>query len=1172
MHTVSIFAIALVYLALLFGIAYLGDAHKQWLSSERSRAWTYSLALAVYATSWTFYGAVGRASWDGFGYLPIYLGPIVLFLFGHKFLSKLIRVSKKQHITSIADFLASRYGKSQKLAILVTLIATIGIIPYISLQLKAVALSFSLATSQQLTLVKSANPLTDSAFYVALMLGIFTIMFGAEHLDAKQHRHGLIKAIAFESIVKIVAFVTVGTFIVYGYFSGFGSVVEQVQTDPAINVMFNDSPRWPSFITQFVLASLAMVCLPRQFHVLVVENTQKKDIKTARWVLPAYLAIISLFVIPIAAAGKQLFAGSHVNPDAYVLTIPLFLGQDGITMLVFLGGIAAATGMMIVSTVTLATMVSNEILLPLLLTLKSQRWLQPNSLGALLFSLRKLTILGILTLAYIYYHFVSGFESLTSIGLISFAAVAQFAPAIIGGLYWRRGNQLGAITGLCAGFFFWMYTLLLPAMANAGWINHNILDQELLTLNWLSNGNVPEPIAFDPITYGTWWCLAVNIFFYVGVSLISRQTAGERRQARLFVDTPQEWSETGSNEIYNMPPAYRVLGQVERFFGKDRVNQALADYERETGIKILPNELCSPRFLDFMENQLAGVIGSSTARLVIESSFEDKQDRLIDVADIVDEASQAVQFNRELLKNSIENLSQGVRVTDVDHKVVAWNQRYIELMDFPQELVRVGIPLADLSRFNLKRAGFPEAQIEEEIEHRMAALYDGHPYAYDRVNPNGQVMEVVGNPLPDGGFVTTFTDITERIKAEQALKDSNIELESRVQKRTEELSQLNEQLLAAKETADNANQSKTRFLASASHDLLQPLNAARLFSSALIQQLPDDKAGLAKNIDGSLTAAEEILSTILDISKMDAGAIEPQVTDFALSDLFNNLTAEFTAIAENKGLQLDAIPTHSFVRSDQQLLRRLVQNFLSNAIRYTQSGRVLLGCRRRTDYLLIQVWDTGPGIPDQQKNRIFEEFKRFSQGDTTKGLGLGLAIVDRISHVLNHPIFVDSVPGKGSVFSVAVPYGQEPEKTPVAAAPMSLGLCNLEGIRVLCIDNEQPILDGMKALFAGWGCKVECALNQTDAVTNWSQDKPPQLVLIDYQLDNDATGIDALTHCREHWQVSIPGVLITANKSDEVKAAAKQAGCPILYKPVKPAALRALLSKIAANFDSNQSP
>ncbi|HEX6827865.1 MAG TPA: sodium:solute symporter, partial [Burkholderiales bacterium] len=477
-------AASFAYLGVLFAIAYFGDKRADQGRSIIANPYIYSLSLAVYCTSWTFYGSVGRAAGSGIGFLPIYLGPTLMAALWWILLLKIIRISKVNRITSIADFIASRYGKSQSLGGLVTVIAVVGIIPYISLQLKAVSNTFAILLQYPHIVMPAAIGevpiLHDSAFYIAMLLAAFTILFGTRHLDATERHEGMVAAIAFESLVKLVAFLAVGAFVTFGMYEGFGDIFDRAAGVPKLDALLTLGGAAGTFGTWFSLtfvSMLSIMLLPRQFQISVVENVNENHITKATWLFPMYLLAINVFVLPIAFGGLMHFPDGSVDADTFVLTLPMAEGRPGLALLVFIGGLSAATGMVIVETIALSTMVCNDLVMPLLLRSKSLQLTRQPDLSGLLLAIRRWAIALILLLGYFYFRIAGEAYALVSIGLISFAAVAQFAPAIIGGLFWREGNRAGAFAGLCGGFAVWAYTLLLPSFARSGWLPMSFIEQ-----------------------------------------------------------------------------------------------------------------------------------------------------------------------------------------------------------------------------------------------------------------------------------------------------------------------------------------------------------------------------------------------------------------------------------------------------------------------------------------------------------------------------------------------------------------------------------------------------------------------------------------------------------------------------------------------------------------------
>jgi Na+/proline symporter/signal transduction histidine kinase len=1142
--------VALAYMAILFAIAFYGDRRSAPLP-PRVRAWVYSLSLAVYCTSWTFFGAVGQAAEQLWSFLPIYLGPILLLVCAPWVLQKMVMISKQENITSIADFIAARYGKSQSLAVVVALICLVGVLPYIALQLKGIVLGVNLLIGAGADAMGTRAQ--DTALIVSLVLALFTIVFGTRNLDATEHHRGMVLAIAFESLVKLFAFLAVGAFVTYGLYDGFDDLFDQAMLAPRLEAYWKETINWPSMVVQTGVAMMAIICLPRQFHVTVVENIDPQDLRLAKWVFPAYLALAALFVVPIALAGQMLLPSS-VLPDSFVISLPLAQSHPALAMLAFIGGASAATGMVIVASVALSTMLSNDMLLPWLLRRNNAE--RPFEVfRQWMLSVRRVSIVVILLLAYVSYRLLGSTASLATIGQIAFAAVTQLAPAMLGALYWKQANRRGVFAGLAAGTFLWFYTLVLPIAAKS----LGLPLSSFPGLAWLQGNPLNLPIT--PLTQGVVLSLAGNFTLFAWVSVLSRTRVSEHWQAGRFI----------GQEISARPSARSMLAvQINdlqqlaaRFVGEERARQSFLRFAYRQGKGFSPNQNADGEWIAHTERLLAGVLGASSTRAVVKAAIEGREMQLEDVVRIADETSEVLQFNRALLQGAIENITQGISVVDQSLKLVAWNRRYLELFNYPDGLISVGRPIADIIRYNAERGLCGPGEAEVHVARRLHWMRQGRAHTSERLFPNGRVIELIGNPMPGGGFVMSFTDITAFREAEQALTEANEGLEQRVTERTHELSQLNVALTEAKGTAESANQSKTRFLAAVSHDLMQPLNAARLFSAALSHQedsLSSEAQKLVHHLDSSLRSAEDLISDLLDISRLENGKINPDRKPFALDELFHTLGAEFKALAQEQGLKFRVRGSALRVDSDIKLLRRILQNFLTNAFRYAK-GPVLLGVRRRKGELCLEVWDRGPGIPEDKLQVIFEEFKRLDSHQTRaeKGLGLGLAIADGLCRVLGHTLRVRSWPGRGSVFSVSVPLARVQTTTPAEVAELNGHL--LGGAQVLCIDNEDSILIGMNSLLTRWGCQVWTARNRDECATLLGDGVRPQLALVDYHLDDGETGTELMAWLRTQLGEPVPGVVISADGRPETVAQVHAAGLDYLAKPVKPAALRALLSR-----------
>ncbi len=634
-----------LYLGALFAIARFGDARADAGRSIIS-ANVYALSLAVYCTSWTFFGSVGRATSGGLSFLTIYLGPTLMLLCAGV-LVKMLRIAKAQRITTIADFIAARYGKSARLAGLVTVIAVIGVVPYIALQLKAVAASLEVLFDQPGQAVRVAG--IDSTLLVAAVLAAFTILFGTRHLDATERHEGMVAAVAFESLVKLLAFLAVGLFVTYGMYDGFSDLFSRAAEHPELQALLTpQTPKASAWAAMILLSALAIIFLPRQFQVLVVENVDESHLKRALWLFPLYLLLINVFVLPVALGGMLHF-GSGMNPDVFVLTLPLAENAQALALFVFIGGLSAATGMVIVETIALSTMICNDLVMPILLR---SHWLHPErrpDLSGVLIGIRRLAIVLVLLLGYVYFKAAGEAHALVGIGLISFAAVAQFAPALFGGMYWKQGSRAGALAGLLAGFAVWLYTLLLPAFAKSGWIDDGFLQAGLFGFEMLRAQALFGLSGLDEISHCLWWSLLANGLAYVTVSLLTEADAMEVRQAESFVDVfRHSWQTPDSRPWRGNASLAEIAGLLERFLGPARARMQLQTYALTRGVSEWRALAPDAQFVEFAENELAGAIGSASARAMVASVVREEDLGLEEVFEILDEASQIRAYSREL--------------------------------------------------------------------------------------------------------------------------------------------------------------------------------------------------------------------------------------------------------------------------------------------------------------------------------------------------------------------------------------------------------------------------------------------------------------------------------------------------------------------------------------------
>ena len=669
-----VIGVAFAYLLLLFAVATYGDRRAAQGRSVIGNAWVYALSMAVYCSAWTYFGSVGRAASGGVWFLPIYLGPMLAMILAWMLLRKMIRIARAYRITSIADFIASRYGKSTALAGLVTLITVVGLVPYIALQLKGIAVAYALMTSAPGAPATAAAPWwADSTLYVALALAGFTIVFGARHLDSAERHEGMVAAIAFESLVKLLAFLAVGAFVVWGLFDGLGDLFARAQAVPELARLLTlgqgKAFAYEQWFALTMLSALSVVFLPRQFQVMVVENVDERHLRRAAWAFPLYLLLINLFVLPIALAGR-LSLGAAANAEGFVLTLPLAAGQHALALLAFVGGLSAATGMVIVEAIAVSTMVCNDLVMPMLLRTRRFRAAAGSDLTGFLLAIRRAAIVAILLLGYLYYRLAGEAYALVGIGLISFAAVAQFAPAMLGGMYWKGGTRAGALAGLGAGFAVWVYTLLLPSFAKSGWLGQDFLAHGAFGLELLR----PEALfglkGLDYLTHSLFWSLLANAGLYVTVSLWRAPSARETSQALLFVDVFRRTAAAGPVFWRGRAQVADLLPLLGRFLGLDRAQALFDDYARRQGVAHRDALPPDAQLVQFVETQLAGAIGSASARVMVASVVQEESLGLDDVMRILDEASQLRAYSHRLeqvtdeLKRANEQLKSLDRLKD----------------------------------------------------------------------------------------------------------------------------------------------------------------------------------------------------------------------------------------------------------------------------------------------------------------------------------------------------------------------------------------------------------------------------------------------------------------------------------------------------------------------------
>lgn len=1102
------------YLLALFALAFWGDRH---LRDNRQHPVLYSLGLGVHCTSWAFFGTTSQAAQYGWAVIPTYLGITLTMAFAFPVILHISRLCQQHNISSLADLISLKYQHSHLIAAFITLLCFFGVVPYIALQLDAITKSINLLTGEP----QATTPWLS--IYVAGLLAIFAITFGTRTLNLTDKHPGLLLTIAFESIIKLVALWAVGIFVCFFLFDGALDLISNAASnDSARNVIYADSAPWV-YLSHVALGVCSMFVLPRQFHMNFVEQNGEGELKTARWLFPLYLFGMTLFIIPIALAGKMLLP-VDTSSDAYVLALPLYAENIALSSFAFIGGLSATTSMVIVATLALGIMISNNVVTPLWLKARLKTSPNQSMQPSKILSIRRITVVVVLSIALWYHLNISQAAPLVKSGVIAIALLAQCMPVLMFGIYWRRSSKAAAVSALLVGSACWAIFLLYPSLLSSYYFNPAPTDQAL--------------------GLGFAFSLLANCITFVVVAFISSRHGTNETDTTLQSNSPP-------NLLVKVRDLMALTERVlESATHSQLVKQLTIDVERASS-----SGYASQALIDRVNKLLAAQVGAPSARILLGAIADTGRAALPELVDWVEEATQSFQFNHEVLQSSVQNIEQGISVVDDKLQLLAWNDRYVELFAYPKGFLKAGMPITDILSYNAKRGLFNPSSIDK----RVSYMREGTRHKHIRKQPDGKVIELNGAPLPGGGYVTTYSDITEYMAIQKELESAKEDLEERVAQRTAELEE-------AKLQADKANESKTKFLAAAGHDLMQPFNAATLFASMLSKKTQGSElATLSEGVVNSLDNAQSLLSMLLDMTKLDAGVLIPQKTEFAIDEMLSSLVQEFSVIAKQKGVTLRYVQTNVMVYSDKNLLRRVLQNLLSNAVRYTPKGSILVGVRRiqtanTEKKIKLCVYDTGLGIAAHQQHEIFSEFHQLDN-NKGEGIGLGLTIVEKICRLLGHQVGLTSLPGKGSCFSVTatrIMHTSGNSKQVLKTESYNKELF-LENKRFLLVENDEQVANAMCALLADWGANTTLITSGTEAhnVSHQHFD----VLIADYHLNYGENGFDVAAILSEENVSFALKILVTANRSNEIREKAAASQFSYLPKPLKPAALKRLLKQ-----------
>jgi PAS domain S-box-containing protein len=985
-------AVVLGYLAFLFLVAWVAERWGRRLASPRIRTASYVLAISVYCTAWTFYGSVGLAASRGLEFLTIYLGPALIALTWPTLMRKLIRVAKEQRITTISDFIASRYGKSASLGTLVAALVVCGMIPYIALQLKAVSLSLQLMMGPHGFAPEDFDP----TLWIAVTLALFGIFFGARNLDFTRQQTGLITAVAVESIVKLLAFLAAGAWVTWGLFGGFADLFSRVaahpEWSPLLTLDTSSSASYARWMAMLLISMLAVMLLPRQFHVLVVQNPRERDVHTASWAFPLYLLLINVFVLPIAFAGLLRFDGRTALADSFILALPLSEGASFAAVVVFVGGFSAATAMIVVDSLALSKMISNDIVLPFILRKRGFAEVYWVSLLS-----TRLGVLAVVTLGYAWAKVEAGQVLLVEMGLLSFIAVSQCAPAVLLGLYWRRGSRRGVMWGISTGFALWFYTLILPALVKEGVLSTSLLSHGPFGVAWLSPTSLLGLTGLDTLSHGVFWSLFLNVTVYVLVSIGSTQDADERAQAAAFVGGAAA-EPTRTPVILSVPELERL---IHLYVPEDEADAILAEL---LGGKS-PRELSVPDLLDMrirLERILAASLGAAAARWIIEDRFTISKGEAEELVASFQEIERSLSRSERLLASVVESVEDCIFTTDVEGRLITLNAGGQRLLGLTATEARARTYFDVLQEADRRRVG-PGIQ---------RAVAEGRPW-------RGTVTGLArgGRPFPAHLAVTcVFDSKREILGAIGVLRDltEQVATQQRLIQR-EKLASLGE------------------IAAGVAHEIRNPLGGIKMATRLLA----------SGDVEGGRIAqemAQSVVSGIVEIERIVADLLEYardtrlDIGEYPLARILGPaLEAATTPGGDRPRVQglAQGLDDDVVAMVDGPRLRQVFANVLKNAVEATEArpdGLVQARLGRRGSAAIVEIVDNGPGIPAEARDRIFLPFFTTK----TNGTGLGLAIVKKIMDLHGGEIEVESAPGRGTTVRLVIPKAGPPTGTPTA--------------------------------------------------------------------------------------------------------------------------------------------
>ncbi len=1038
------------YLVFLFMIALLAERMSARGKSLANHPLVYSLSLAVYCTAWTYYGSVGKAATSGVAFLPIYLGPSLSILLWWTVLRKMVRIKVAYHITTIADFISVRYGKSQLVAALVTVITITGIMPYIALQLKAIISSFLLITqpvgvSYSETINSDIYGLRVHAgvIIVALMIA-FTIIVGVRRLDPTERHEGMVIALAVECVVKLFAFLAAGIFVTYVVFDGFGDILQRIQESPLLELRDHNTDKGLPFLTwtsYLILSMSAILFLPRQFHVAVVENHNERHILTAMWVFPLYMLMINIFVFPIALGG--LLSGLHVSDaDTFVLRLPMQQARPWLALLVFIGGFSAGAGMIMICSITIATMVSNYLVLPFVESMKCLGFLRHHLLRT-----RWVIVASLIGIGYWSMEHIFEYEMLVNIGLISFAAILQFAPPILGGIFWRRANKAGALLGMGAGFVIWCHTQLLPSFIRKDWLPRDVLDNGPWGISILRSEGLFGLSGLDPLSHTVLWSLLFNVCFFVMGSLLFDKDESEHGTAEGFVGILGKpgfpWPRRHGDAYIDLPSKLKEIKVLlEQYFSAPEAETIIArslqqvGVERESHISILK----LIEFHDEVEKCLSGAIGAASAHKALRQRIHFSSREARDLSEVYAEILSDLKVTPSDLKRRIDYYQEREQLlmqqaSELENKVEALGveiherqtaqaalreseERYRGLIETMNEALSIEDEQGRVVYVNDRFCTMFGCMRVSIIGNRMADLVDSAQWNTVRVQiekcmrgelgcfeatwtlKDGRTIWTIMSPVPlsggkpgSHGSFAVYTDIS-------SLKTLERE--------------------------------KSNIISMLAHDMRSSLTgihglALRLLTKwrSMEEERLHEHLQIINRESGKL---ESLIDDFLEFSRIEVGRLKLNFRAVSLDrELLEIHEVYRTRAAQREiGVELKADEPLPIIEADVNRLRRVLTNLLDNAMKFSGDGSTITITAQETEReIVVSVKDEGCGINQHEIPFIFDLFHRGMSEGKKEGYGIGLATVKAIVEGHGGRVYVTSNPGSGSIFTVCLPKRRE---------------------------------------------------------------------------------------------------------------------------------------------------